>query len=347
MTAMLKIIEPGLQTTVQDLGRTGYQRFGIPVSGALDNVALRVANAIVGNRPDEAALEVLFTGPTLEVHADSVRVAVASDGAAIEVHGRPARRIDGLRSVVLERGQIFHVTAGKGGQAAYLAIEGGLALPAIMGSRSTYQRAGIGGFNGRALQAGDELMLARSGSEPRTEAMLRMFPLVRPERVRVVLGPQDDYFSAQALKLFLTEQYTVTRDADRMGLRLDGPELTHIKGHDIVSDGIAPGAIQVPGNGLPIMLRADRQTTGGYPKIATVISADLASIGRLGPGNTFRFAAISVDEATEARRALETEVAAVHTQLMVPPDDIILDESRLYSANLIDGVVSAGDWNTN
>ncbi len=341
MSGALHVIEPGLHTTVQDLGRIGYQRLGLPVSGALDSVALRIANILVGNAPGIAGLEVLFAGPTLEVRADSVRLAVAGGSAAIEVLGTPTYRSAPLQSVRLLRGQQFRIGATGASAVAYLALAGGFALPAFLGSLATYERASLGGLEGRALKTGDLLPLAVPAAEARAEQMLPGFELAPPTRVRVVLGPQDDYFTPAAVSCFLSSPYRVGREADRMGMRLDGPVLAHAKGYNIVSDGIAPGAIQVPGSGLPIMLLADRQTTGGYPKIATVISADLPAIGRLGPGAQLAFEALSIAEAVAARQALETRLAALPGRLQAVQAGVGLDERQLFEANLVSGVVDA------
>jgi biotin-dependent carboxylase-like uncharacterized protein len=342
MSGILRVIQPGLRTTVQDLGRIGSQRLGIPVSGALDPIALRAANIVVGNPQATAGLEMAALGPTLEIEAESVRVAVAGGSASILVE-RPdgsRREVPPLESVRLVEGDKLRIGAITGSAVAYLAIEGGLALPPFLGSLSTYVRGGFGGLEGRALVAGDRLPLALSAVEARTELRLDRLDLVPPSTVRVVPGPQADYFTPDALAAFSGSPYVVTRDADRMGLRLEGPQLAHAKGYNIVSDGIAPGSIQVPGSGQPIVLLADRQTTGGYPKIATVISADLAALGRLLPGMALRFEVVTVGEAQAARRLQEAEMSALANRLIpVRPDGPDLE--RLYDANLVSGVIHA------
>jgi biotin-dependent carboxylase-like uncharacterized protein len=344
MSRALKVLQPGVQTTVQDLGRTGFQAQGIPVSGAVDTTALRAANIVVGNSQATAGLEIALVGPTLEVLRGSVRVAVAGGQAAIEImadNQGEARRVPALQSVTLAEGQRFRIGPVSGSAVACLAIEGGIELPPFLGSLSTYTRGGFGGFEGRALREGDVLALRQERAEERPEVRVEHFPLVPPhEPIRVVLGPQDDYFTPEALETFLSAVYVVTREADRMGLRLDGPKLTHSKGANIVSDGIAPGAIQVPGNGLPIVLLADRQTAGGYPKIATVISADIPALGRVSPGHNLRFTAVSIEEAQRARRLLEDTISAVAGNL-VRAGIAEPDLSRLLSVNLVSGVVNA------
>jgi biotin-dependent carboxylase-like uncharacterized protein len=343
MTAALRVISPGLMTTLQDLGRPGYQRLGIPVSGALDPISLRAANLIVGNPAATAALEIAYQGPVLAVEADSIRIALAGAGASVDIldENDAAQRVPFLQSVRLVRGQRLRIGA-LAGAVAYLAVEGGFAVEPMLGSRSTYTRAGIGGFAGRAVAAGDVLPLAREAADDREERMLPALDLAPPARFRIVLGPQDDYFTEAAIRTLLDSTYTVSPATDRMGMRLDGPKLEHAKGFNIVSDGIAPGAIQVPGNGLPIVLLADRQTTGGYPKVAAVISADLPALGRLMPGAKVAFQAVSIDEAEAARRQMAALIADLETSI-VPARRVGLDEAKLLSENLVSGAVDARD----
>jgi biotin-dependent carboxylase-like uncharacterized protein len=342
MSAALKVIQPGLMTTVQDLGRTGYQRLGIPVSGVLDPIALRAANALVGNPTGTAGLEIAMAGPVLEVEAESVRVALVGtgDGLVVERAGGGTRKVPPLESVRLLRGDRLRVGATGRSAVACLAVEGGFALRPFLGSLSTYTRGGFGGLDGRTLQPGDRLPLALGSAPARAEVRLSGIDLAPAATVRLVLGPQDDYFSAETIAALAAGTYTVTREADRMGLRLEGPPLPHANGYNIVSDGIAPGSIQVPGSCQPIVLLADRQTTGGYPKIAAVISADLAAVGRLLPGMAVRFAIVTLAEAQAARRAQEADVGAFAARLeTVRPDGPDLE--RLYDSNLVSGVVCA------
>jgi biotin-dependent carboxylase-like uncharacterized protein len=341
LRAVLRVVNPGLSTTVQDLGRTGYQRLGIPVSGALDPVALAAANVVAGNAPGAAALECLYQGPSVEIESERARLAIAG-GAVLEVAGpggQRSRQLPALESVTLPRGCRARVVITGPGISAYLAAEGGVDVPATMGSRATYVRGAIGGLDGRALRAGDAVPLAREAASEREEVRLPGATFDVPDVVRVVLGPQDDHFTPAAVREFLHATYTVTPASDRMGLRLSGPRLEHSKGFNIVSDGIPPGAIQVPGDGQPIVLLADRQTTGGYPKIATVISADLPALGRVGPGADLRFAAVRVAEAEKARRLLEADIAAWPTRLEPVRPGPSLDPDRLAEVNLVSGVV--------
>ncbi len=340
MNVGLRIVAPGVMTTLQDLGRQGYQRFGVPVSGALDQVGLRVANAIVGNAPGTACLEFAYQGSTIEVTVPSTRVALVGGTSSIEI-GRD--RVPARQSVVLGRGQQFRIGPLVGSTVGYLAVEGGFDIKPVLGSHATYVRAGIGGVEGRPLRAGDVLKLRCGEVADREDVMLPEPEPGLPPRVRVVLGPQDDYFTPAGIRAFLESTYTITRDCDRMGMRLDGPPIEHAKGYNIVSDGIAPGAIQVPGHQRPIVLLADRQTTGGYPKIATVISADVSPLGRFGPGAKIAFEAVSLEEADAARRKLEEWLHAIPSRLVSATRIRAVDNAALLSANLISGMVNAYD----
>ncbi|MBX9588092.1 MAG: biotin-dependent carboxyltransferase family protein [Hyphomonadaceae bacterium] len=346
MKPALRILAPGLMTTLQDLGRPGHQRLGIPVSGALDAVSLRAANLLVGNPPGAGALEIVYQGPAFVVEAESVRVAFAGGSAPIDVladETAPAgQRSPGLQSLLLSRGQVLRIGALSASAVGYLAVEGGFDVPAALGSQSTFARAALGGFAGRALRAGDLLPLRQAQAEPREERMLPSLEVAPPRRFRVVFGPQDDYFSAAGKRTLQEGVFTVSPASDRMGMRLEGPALEHAKGYNIVSDGIAPGSIQVPGNGLPIVLLADRQTTGGYPKIATVISADLPALGRLAPGAKVAFEAVGVEAAEAAHRQLRADIDAIAQRIVGVRAAI--DEAKLLRANLVSGMVDAHDW---
>jgi allophanate hydrolase len=339
MTAYLRVKQPGIHTTVQDRGRFGYQAQGVPASGALDSTMLRLANALVGNAAFEAGLEILHAGPALEVEAASVRVALASFGGVLVIEGDSTRTFPAWRSVTAKRGQRVVVKTSGEAICAYLAVEGGFDLPPVLGSLSTYVRGKFGGFQGRALQSGDEIPLRRGEASARSEACLPDPPRPDASPLRVVPGPQDDLFRPEALDILCSSVYAVGRNSDRMGLRLEGPELPHLRGHDIVSDGIATGALQVPGDRRPVLLIADRQTAGGYPKIAAVCTADLPRAGRLKPGDTLRFSAIPVGEAQALARRAAAEIEALAANLApAPAGDFDLEQ--LYAANLVSGVVS-------
>ena len=343
MSAALTVVQPGLHTTIQDAGRFGAQAFGVPVSGALDPDQLRLANALVGNGAGEAALEILHVGPVLEVAVPSVRIALAAFDGALVLEGADGRTVPAWRSVILKQGDRVRVVASRHAACAYLAVEGGFDVAPVLGSRATYTRGGFGGFQGRGLAAGDRLPLRRERASERGDLRLPDPPAAVGGPLRLVLGPQHDRFPPDAVALFCGSDYSVGPAADRMGLRLDGPTLTHVGGHDIVSDGIAWGAIQVPGDGRPVLLLADRQTTGGYPKIGAVCTADLPRAGRLRPGDRVRFAVVGVEEAQALRRAHEAYLKRLIAGL-VPADQRVVDLEALYTANLVSGAISGFEW---
>ena len=344
MTAFLKIQEPGIHSTIQDLGRFGYQDLGVPVSGALDATSFRLANALAGNDEKMAAIEILLQGPTIEVCAETVSIALAGTSTPIEVLGETPRLVPPWQSLMLHQGEVFRIGPVRESVGCYLAIEGGFDLEPILGSLSTYVRAGLGGFNGGRLAQGDELPLRQDSVPERTEVRLAKWPDLAPrERLRVVLGPQLGDFKEDSVETFLNAAYRVSPQADRMGFRLDGPPLSHARDFNIVSDGIATGAIQVPGSGQPIVLLADRQTTGGYPKIATIISADLPAAGRLKPGDPVRFIAVEVKQAEAIRRKDEEEIMAMIAGIVPARESGNLDLGSLYGSNLVSGVVSSDE----
>lgn len=309
MMPALRIIAPGPHTTVQGNRRIGYQDIGVPTSGPLDWISLRLANALVGNPHDTPGLEMLLQGPTCEVMADSVRVAFVGCSAGLEVRSGTPRVVPSGHSIRLVGGEIFRIGSLGDSACAYLAIEGGIDITPVLGSTSTYVRGAIGGFQGRRLQKSDDLPLASAAVDTRSERQLsRPLDPAFDQPIRVTLGPQVDYFKREAVEVFLSSVYTVSPQADRMGFRLEGPGLEHARGYNIVSDGVVSGSIQVPGSGRPIILMVDNQTTGGYPKIATVISADMPVVGRRRPGRSIRFVAVEVREAERLRRQQETVI---------------------------------------
>ncbi|MFT3963520.1 biotin-dependent carboxyltransferase family protein [Propionivibrio sp.] len=303
MNGLIEVVDAGVANSIQDLGRVGYRHMGIAVSGCLDPLLARCANALVGNPPDCACIEARAAGPALAVRQGRVRVALAgamsatlvrADGSECEV--RP------WRSFSLDPGEELRCGFVSGGTAC-VAVSGGFAIPPQLGSRSTYQRAGIGSPLAFGLQIPCAGLKLRGCHEFFAE------PWTHDEGpIRVRLGPQDDHFKPEALAAFLDGEYAVTAESDRMGMRLAGAPLAHRApaAADIVSDGVTPGAIQVPGNGQPIVLLADCQTVGGYPKIATVISADLPRLAQMRPGQAIRFRAVDAGAARQVLQALET-----------------------------------------
>ena len=303
----IEIISSGLLTTVQDLGRRGYQQYGIPVCGALDPVSLRIANVLVGNSEGEAGLEITALGPTIRFTSDSVFAVVGADFRP-EVDGREVRTWE---SVKVSAGSVLSIGAASDGLRAYMAVAGGIDVPVVMNSRSTDLKGEFGGLDGRALRDGDSLPVGYSPhmsdwSETGLPVGISRQPTYGQEfQIRVVLGPQDSEFTESGVNAMLTSEYTVSVESDRMGYRLEGAEIAHRSGPDIVSDGTALGSIQVPGTGQPIILLADRGTTGGYTKIATVIGPDIGLLTQAMPGAKVRFSAVSVDEAHQLLRDQE------------------------------------------
>jgi biotin-dependent carboxylase-like uncharacterized protein len=345
MTAALRVIAPGLLTTIQDLGRPGHQHLGIPPSGALDPISLRAANLLAGNAADAGALEIAYLGPTLAVEADDVRIAFAGADAAIEIladeNAGAGIRIATMRSIRLNRGEVVRIGALSGAAVLYLAVEGGFDIAPVLGSVSTYIRGGFGGLHGRALIAGDRLPIAGNGASARDECRLDGFCLKPPPRFRVIPGPQSDYFSDRAMTGFFSSEYSVGAGSNRMGMRLGGRRVDHVRGFNITSDAIAPGSFQVPGDGQPIGLLADRQTIGGYPKIATVISADMPALGRLPIGAKIAFDPISIEAAEIARRHLVAEIDGLGAKIVPLERPGASVMSRLLDCNLISGVADA------
>jgi UPF0271 protein len=340
MAVCLTVVRQGLFATIQDLGRFGFQELGIPVAGALDPVALRLANALVGNPQGTAGLEIALLGPALRVDAPSVRIAAVGPLAlTLEREGDAPQPLAPHRSHTLRQDDVLRLGAVDGTSVAYVAVAGGFALAPVMGSLSTYVRAGIGPLGGRPLAEGDRLPLAFEAAPERPDVELPHPPDYGAGPLRVVLGPQEDRFTDAAVETFLSATYRVGKQADRMGLRLEGPALAHRGSADIPSDGLVTGSIQVPGNGQPILLLNDHQTAGGYAKIATVISADLPRAGRLRPGDSLSFQAVTVEEAEVIRRRQEQAIAGwIRAIRPVRPTGGI-DLEALYAENLISGTV--------
>lgn len=302
---MIEVIRSGSHSTIQDLGRVGYQKIGVPPSGAMDSFSFKCANLLVGNNPNDAGLEITLYGPEL-LFEDDLAIAITGADLGPKINGD---KVDNWKTIRVKSGDILSFVGPSHGVRSYIAFSGGIdegTAPRILGSRSTYIPSGLGGINGRALCAGDKLGI---GEPLRSDIVYRSLSsppnFAEPVVLRVVCGPHDDMFSKNALDTLTGSEYTVALDSDRMGCRLDGPPLDHLDGADIISDGNAFGAIQVPGDGLPIILLADRGTTGGYTKIATVISADGILLGQLMPGSVVQFRTVTLDEALAARIAQE------------------------------------------
>jgi len=305
MTALLTILRAGPLMSVQDDGRYGFRARGVSTSGAMDRDAHAIANALVGNDADAAAIEFALTGGAFTADRNTL-IAVTGGSCQVEIAGR---RISTWESHLLKSGETLTVGALRGAVWGYIAMSGGIAIPKMLGSRSTHLRTAVGGLNGKALGAGDILPLG--DSEKRAPRTLGTPYLRGHGPISIMPGPQDDYFDEDAWKTFLRQPYRTTTARDRMAMVLDGPVLQAFKGHDIVSDATVVGSIQVPGSGKPIVLTADGQTTGGYPKIATVASFDLARLAQLPAGQQFLFRAISADLAEEQTIHADDRLAAV------------------------------------
>ncbi|RKT60821.1 allophanate hydrolase [Azonexus fungiphilus] len=342
MNASLEVIDGGLGNTLQDRGRHGYRHLGVATSGFLDPQFAACANALAGNPDDAAAIEIRGIGPTLKAIGGPLRIALCGEiEAQLLRHGGSRQTLAPWHSATLAAGDIVKCGA-VGAGTAYLAVSGGFTPTPQLGSRSTYQRANIGGIAGRPLAAGDSLPCTRLAAHEYRE--FRNDPWRHADGpVHVIAGPQADHFAYDALQRFAAAVYTVSRDSDRMGMRLAGPVLQHRSpAHaDIVSDAVTPGCIQVPGNGLPIILLADCQTVGGYPKIATVIGADLGRLAQCRPGDELRFASVDLATAGALRRAEEDRLARWRQGIGSYLPAGYLDETALYQSNLISGAVRA------
>lgn len=304
----LEVVRPGLLTTVQDLGRWGWQAWGVSVAGPMDPRAHRAANLLVGNAADSATLEITFVGPEL-LFDDDRTVAVCGADFVVTVDGHLAASGRALR---ISRGGRLRFGGHDRGTRAYLAVEGGLAVEPVFGSRATHLPSRIGGFAGRALLAGDRIPLgAPSASAANRPSAL---PLDVPKgraRLRVLPSAHPDRFERQALAHLQSTPYTVRHESDRMGYRLEGPRVRALSDGDQLSEPSPPGSVQVPPSGDPILLMADCQTMGGYPVVGTVISADMGLAGQLGPGDAITFAACSRQEAITALIAQERSLMTI------------------------------------
>ncbi|QUW21373.1 biotin-dependent carboxyltransferase [Sporosarcina sp. Marseille-Q4063] len=303
------VLHAGLLTTIQDLGRYGAQKYGVIVSGAMDSYSLRIANLLVGNEEGEGAIEVTLFGTSLQFEKDQL-IAITGGDLAASLDGEKAPM---WRPILVRNGSTLTFKSGTKGARSYIAFAGGIEIPPAMGSKSTYLRAGIGGFQGRALQKGDTFNcgeMSPLGQSFFYELKARrqhftwsvnyqpLLNLQQTQTIRVLEGTEFNRFDKPSQQLLFTETFTITKQADRMGYRLEGTTpLTLIEEFELLSEGVTYGTIQVPTNGQPIILMADRQTTGGYPKIGQVISADLSNLAQLQPTATMQFKKVSLEQA--------------------------------------------------
>ncbi|CDZ75463.1 Allophanate hydrolase subunit 2 [Peptoniphilus sp. ING2-D1G] len=312
--AKISVINGGISTTIQDYGRIGYQKFGMVAAGVLDVYSYELANALVGNKRGEAVLEITYFGPMLKFDEDVV-IAVAGADVSPKIDGKEVAM---HASHLVKAGSTLSFGKLKNGLRAYLAFGGSIEVPELNGSKSTFMKGKVGGYEGRALKAKDEFEVkvnpeAKEGKilDPKYYPEIEKFNVIR-----VTLGPQDDYFSKEEIgKFFESGGYTVSKSIDRMGMRLEGNPIKHIKGADIISDGTVMGSIQVPANGLPIVLLADRQTTGGYTKIGAVIKEDVCKLAQMGAGTKLCFQEVSIEKAQDLYKKFEDKVVAVRESL--------------------------------
>ena len=329
----------GPASSVQDGGRFGAQRYGLTPSGAMDRLALAAANSLVGNALFGPAVEIGPYGAALTARDGAVRVALSGAPRSADIAGRS---VASDTSVTIADGETLKLGMARGGSFGYLAIEGGIKGEPIFGSFSVNARVGLGSPYPRPLQAGDELGVTAASAGPERRIDL---PATMAGPIRVVLGPQSDEFGDDAISLLLDSEWKISATSDRMGYRLEGPAIKHLHGHNIVSDGTVNGSIQVPGNGQPIVLMSDRGTSGGYPKIATVVTADFGRFAQVPAGTAFRFKAVSMEEAqAEARKF--AELLRTLPDRLGSIESFDLNIEALQDANVAGVAISAVDART-
>ena len=294
---VFQVLKPGLFTTIQDMGRYGYLKYGVPISGAMDTFSLVAANLLVANNPDDACLEITLIGPELQA-LTKTQIAAAGGVVSLKIN---EQRVPMWQTLEVQEGDIISFGKMESGCRTYLSIRGGINIPPVLGSRSTYVRGGFGGINGRQLKAGDAI--------EGFDAPLLKVGYSMPEKpvpkynghfdVHVMLGPQADMFTDKGINTFLSSQYKVALEADRMGYRLEGPAIEHKAKAEIVSDPLLPGAVQVPKSGKPIIIMRDAQTTGGYPKIVVAITHDVSLLGQAKPNDIVEFSKVTTQQAQE------------------------------------------------
>lgn len=331
-----KVVDAGFMTTVQDLGRYGYQQYGVSVSGAMDHVAAKLANILVENDENEGLLEATMIGPKVEF-LDNAVIAITGGDLQPAINGKS---LELNTSVAVNKGDFLSFKGMKTGLRSYIAFAGGIDVPVVMGSKSTFLKAQIGGYEGRTLRAGDILKtgiapMSVSGREIAGNFYDYGSAIVE---LRVVLGPQDDAFTENGVETFFNSKFSVTNNCDRMGYTLTGEKIEHKDGADIISDGISMGAIQVPSSGTPIIMMADRQTTGGYTKIANVITADLPKLAQAKPGDVVVFKKSTIEEAHMLLKNLENKIDEVKKQLYAKnkniADEIIVNNIKSYNVRV-------------
>lgn len=318
----IRVLKAGMLTTVQDLGRNGYQSQGFSVAGVMDVRSFKIANLLLDNPENEAVLEFTLIGPTLQFTSDTI-IAITGGDFQPTINGEPAPMYTAL---YMKRGDILKFGSARTGSRGYIAFSSYLDIPVVMGSRCTNLKSKIGGYKGRKLKDEDYIgfRIKRRYLPFFLSRKLDLDEFDEEEvTLRVVMGPQDDMFTKQGIHTLLSETYTVTSDFDRMGCRLEGPFIASKNGSDIISDGIAFGSIQVPAHGKPIILLADRQTTGGYAKIATVATVDIPKLVQRKTDHKIRFKAITVEEAQKLYLEEEKQYVAMRSQIHTPCKEVL------------------------
>lgn len=314
----IKVLKPGVLATIQDLGRFGSQKYGVIVGGAMDSLAVRIANILVGNEEAEATIEITMYGTELQFENEHL-IAITGGDLEPKIDGKP---LSMWRPVLVQKGQVLTFNSPTSGCRAYIALSGGLRVPKVMGSKSTYTQANIGGYKGRELRK-DDVLFCEEISEQGKNFIRKLKKLNTPvqwsvnyspfyfyksERIRILKGSEFDWFENESQRNFLSETYRITLNSNRMGCQLEGEKLSLINKSELLSEGVTYGTIQVPTNGLPIILMAERQTTGGYPKIGQVVTVDLPRLAQMQPGNTIKFETISIDEAEKLLLQQERDI---------------------------------------
>ena len=305
----LEILRAGLQTSVQDLGRFGAAHLGISASGASDNLAMRIGNLIVGNPENTTAIEMTLTGDTVLFHSDAF-IALAGSKFKINLDEKPFPFWSGT---YIQAGQVLTIGSTLSGARCYLCVRGGLQVKKIINSASTHLTSGMGGLNGSILKKGDQIAFGNLSHVIQPVKNMENYPFTNTATIRATKGLQWDWFDNQNRKLFFEKDYRVSNVSNRMGLRLRGQSIFSSKGNEIITEGMPLGAIQIPGNGQPILSFVEHQTTGGYPKLANVISADISKVGQLKPGDQFKFKLIDFPEAEKARLEQENYILSLKT----------------------------------
>ena len=327
----VRVLKSGIMTTVQDLGRTGYQSQGFSVSGVMDVRSFKIANLLLDNPENEAVIEFTLMGPTLEFTSETI-IAITGGDFQPHVNGNPVKM---YTAIYMKKGDILSFKGCRSGSRGYIAFSSYLDIPVVMGSRSTNLKCGIGGFKGRRLMDGDLIMfrIKRRYLPYFLSRSLDLDEFSSDEvTLRVVMGPQKSKFTKEGIETFLNSEYTVTSEFDRMGCRLEGPFIAYKDTSDIISDGIAFGAVQVPSHGKPIILLADRQTTGAYAKIANVISVDIPKLAQCRTDQKIRFKQVTVDAAQKLMLKEEKEFSSFREKIYTPCKEVL--ECRLVAKRI-------------